>query len=89
MAEYRHDEKLDRLVITVPLEGGYVSLRNFLRAVEHSSKFLLVERVALGKGKEGGVLLQLNITLATYFNAPEHMLSPEQKPGRRNRRARA
>ena len=85
--EILHDEKLDRFVITVPLEGGYSALRRFLQAVEHSSKFLLVERVALGKGKEGGVLLQLNITLATYFNAPEDLLRPKRAPSR-SRRAR-
>ena len=76
-------------MITVPLEGGYSALRRFLQAVEHSSKFLLVERVALGKGKEGGVLLQLNITLATYFNAPEERLRKKPQPTRRSRRSRA
>jgi Tfp pilus assembly protein PilO len=83
------DEKLDRFVTTVPLEGGYSALRRFLQAVEHSSRFLLVERVALGKGKEGGVLLQLNITLATYFNAPEDLLPKKQQRTRRPSRSRA
>ena len=83
------NEKLDRFVITVPLEGGYSALRRFLQAVENSSKFLLVERVALGKGKEGGVLLQLNITLATYFNAPEDLLPKKRQQPRRSKRARA
>ena len=57
--------------------------------MEHSAKFLLVERVALGKGKDGGVMLQLNITLATYFNAPEDVLRQNQRPQGRGRRARA
>jgi len=65
------DEKLDRMQVSVPLAGGYSSLRRFLQAVEQSSKFLIVERVALAQGKQGGVMLQLSITLATYFNAPE------------------
>jgi Tfp pilus assembly protein PilO len=64
------DEELDRLVMVVPLQGSYSNLRNFLQAVESSEKFLIVERVALAEGKEGGVQLQLNITLATYFDAP-------------------
>ena len=64
-------EDLDKLIMVVPLQGNYSNLRNFLQAVEDSEKFLLVERVALAEGKEGGVLLDLNITLATYFDAPE------------------
>jgi Tfp pilus assembly protein PilO len=63
-------ESLDKLIMVVPLQGNYASLRSFLQAVEDSGKFLLVERVALAEGKEGGVLLELNITLATYFDAP-------------------
>lgn len=62
------DEQLDRIEIVVPLEGGYANLRRFLQAVESSDKFLVVERVGLVRGKEGGQLLQLNITMATYFN---------------------
>jgi len=67
------EEELDRQVMVVPLEGTYTNLRNFLQAVESSEKFLIVERVALAEGKEGGVQLQLNITLATYFDAPEEV----------------
>lgn len=64
------EEGLDRMAMTLPLEGGYANLRRFLQAVEDSEEFLVVERVGLGQGKQGGVLLQLDITLATYFNAP-------------------
>lgn len=80
------DEELDRFVIDVPLEGGYAALRRFLQALEQSNKFLIVERVALGKGKEGGVTLQLNITLATYFNAPEDLVQRKREMERRGRR---
>lgn len=64
------NEGLERFAMVVPLEAGYGNLRKFLQAVENSDKFLVVERVALGQGREGGALLQLNITLATYFDAP-------------------
>ena len=67
---------VERFAMTLPLEGGYANLRRFLRAVEESEKFLIVEHVALGTGKEGGVLLQLNITLATYFDLPEEAREP-------------
>ena len=65
--------------MNVPLEGGYPALRRFLQAVEQSDKFLIVERVALAKGKEGGVMLQLNITLATYFNAPADVIERKRR----------
>jgi hypothetical protein len=65
------EEGLVRFAMVVPLQGGYQNLRNFLSAVEESDKFLVIERVALGTGPEGGVILQLNITLATYFELPQ------------------
>lgn len=76
---YKNDilvnEELDRLEMVVPLEGGYANLRRFLQAVESSDEFLVVERVGLGEGKQGGVLLQLNITLVTYFTLPPATLA--------------
>lgn len=66
-------EGLERLAMVVPLEAGYRNLRQFIQAVESSEEFLVIERVALDQAKDGGVLLQLQITLATYFDAP-HIL---------------
>jgi len=74
--------ELDKVVMSVPLEGGYANLRKFLQAVEASDKFLVVERVALDEGKEGGVMLQLNITLATYFDLPEALRRQPEAGGR-------
>jgi Tfp pilus assembly protein PilO len=70
-SELLKSEDLDKLIMVVPLQGSYANLRSFLQAVEDSDKFMLVERVALAEGKEGGVLLELSITLATYFDAPD------------------
>ena len=81
-SEPLYKEDLDRLVMVVPLEGGYTNLRKFLQAVEESDKFLLVERVALAEGREGGVMLQLNITLATYFDLPEELRQRRGAGGR-------
>jgi len=71
------DEGLERFAMTVPLQGGYANLRTFIQAVEESSKFLIIERVALAEGAEGGVLLTMNITLATYFDLPELSSAPK------------
>jgi hypothetical protein len=75
-------ESLERFGMVVPLQGGYSALRRFLEAVERSDKYLLVERVALGQNREGGKLLELNITLATYFDAPEDLLRAESRAAR-------
>lgn len=81
------EEGLERFAMIVPLEGGYANLRRFLQAVEDSENFLVVERVALGEGKEGGVMLMLNITLAAYFDAPPGTKGADRPPSRRSRRS--
>ena len=68
--EYMGGAGLERFAMVVPLQGGYANLRHFIQAVESSDKFLVIERVAMDRAKDGGVLLQMNITLATYFDAP-------------------
>ncbi len=68
--EYMDGQGLERFAMVVPLQGGYANLRHFIQAVESSDKFLVIERVAMDRAKDGGVLLQMNITLATYFDAP-------------------
>jgi Tfp pilus assembly protein PilO len=78
-------EALERFAMVVPLEGGYGNLRRFIQAVERSNKFLVIERVALGQTPEGGVLLQMNITLATYFDAPYLLRRLQQESPRRER----
>ena len=65
------EEDLERYAMVVPLQAGYQNLRSFIQAVESSEQFIVVERVQIGRSNEGGVMLQLNITLATYFDAPE------------------
>ena len=64
---------LERFGTVIPLSGGYGSLRKFIQAVESSENFLVIERVALGTGKTGDTV-ELNITLATYFIAPDAKL---------------
>ena len=90
--EYRNetlmDEGLDYMGMVVPLEGGYTNLRRFIEAVEESDKFLVIESVSLDQAKDGGTLLQLNIALATYFDAPGVPEEQRERPrrGRSSRR---
>lgn len=76
---------LERFASVIPLAGGYSNLRKFIQAVESSDNFLVVERVVLGTGKSNDVV-ELNITLATYFIAPDARLEDLGKapiaPGR-------
>jgi hypothetical protein len=67
------NDALERFAIVVPLQGGYSSLRRFIQAVEKSENFLVIERVQLGTGKVQDVV-DLNITLATYFITPDAKL---------------
>jgi Tfp pilus assembly protein PilO len=63
-------EAVEKFTISVPLTGTYANLRNFLHKIENSDNFLIVDRVFLSTAKEGGVILQLNIQLSTFFDAP-------------------
>jgi Tfp pilus assembly protein PilO len=58
---------LVRLTVDMPLLGGYNNLRQFIHEVESSKLFFVVESVQLQKGDQGGVMLSLNVRLATYF----------------------
>jgi Tfp pilus assembly protein PilO len=73
-------EGLERFGMKVPLKGGYANLRKFLQAVEASEEFLVIEQVAL-EGVPGQEGLELNITLATYFDAPELRAAPKTPRG--------
>ncbi len=62
---------LIRFSVNVPLSGDYRNLRQFINKIEKSENFLIVDSVTLGGSKDGGALLDLNIHLSTYFDAPE------------------
>jgi Tfp pilus assembly protein PilO len=84
--EVLEDESLERMAMVVPLAGGYSSLRKFVQAIEQSDRFLVLERVALEQGQEGGVMLQRNLTLATYFDSPEMRAIDDAKRPPKTRR---
>lgn len=64
-------EGLDQMGFGFPLSGTYHDLREFLARLEASSQFVIVRQVALGGGKEGGRMLELDIQVDTYFDNPE------------------
>jgi Tfp pilus assembly protein PilO len=70
---------LERVVMTLPLEGSYPQLVGFLRGVERSKRFLTVDGVALRADAESGGSLQVD--LSTYLRQ-----SPEARKSRRRGR---
>jgi Tfp pilus assembly protein PilO len=66
------DARVERVAVTLPLEGSYEQLVGFLREIEASARFLTVDRVSMRAENEGGARLQ--VELSTYLRqgrAPE------------------
>jgi Tfp pilus assembly protein PilO len=80
----RDEDGLEEFGISIPIEGDYSNLRKFLARIENSKSFLIVDRIALTGTKEGGLQLQLNISMSTYFDAP--WLKNQKAAGRGGRR---
>ena len=70
---------LERVVMSLPIEGSYPQLVGFLRSVERSSRFLTVDGVQLRADAESGGSLQVD--LSTYLRQ-----SPEARKSRRRGR---
>jgi Tfp pilus assembly protein PilO len=61
------DAPLERVAVTLPLQGSYPQLVAFLREVERSPRFLTVDRVALRGGSDG--VADLQVELSAYMLA--------------------
>ena len=60
---------LVRFTVTFPLRGEYATLEDFVKAVEESPNFLIVDQISLTETE--GTELVLAVSLATYFQAPD------------------
>jgi Tfp pilus assembly protein PilO len=63
--------------VSFPLRGSYESLRQFVQRVESSEHFLVIDDISLADSREGGVSLNLNVRLHTYFRDLE--FRPDKK----------
>ena len=63
------DTGLVRFQISFPLDGAYATLEDFIKSVEASKNFLIVEDITMQASQ--GASLTLNIQLVTYFQAPD------------------
>jgi len=58
---------MQRLAITLPIEGNYSNIRNFLNVLESESKLVIVDSMALVSEREGTDILRLDVSLSTLF----------------------
>lgn len=58
---------LQRLRITMALEGDYDDVRRFIHQLESGSAFIVVDSVTLAQGGEPDSPLQLTLALSTYY----------------------
>lgn len=60
---------LVRLQIALPVKGSYGQLVGFLRRLERSKSFVVVDTIGLTSGAESGGEASLDVGLSTYFLA--------------------
>ena len=58
---------MQRLAITLPIEGNYMNIRDFLNVLESESKLVIVDSMALVSEREGTDILRLDVSLSTLF----------------------
>ncbi len=58
---------VDRMRITMSLQGSYEDIRRFIYQVEAGTDFIVIDTVALRQGVEPGSPLTLDLTLSTYY----------------------
>jgi hypothetical protein len=66
-----YDGTLQKVQITMVLEGEYRNVRRFIHDLETAPEFVVIEDVALA-GAEANAPLTLTLQLATYFRAEGH-----------------
>ena len=60
---------LARFDITMVLEGDYEGVRQFLRDVEASDGFIVIDNIGLAEGTDRSATLVLTVELSTYYRA--------------------
>jgi len=65
------DAAVERVAVTVPLQGSYDELVGFLQEVEGSSRFLTIDGISLSSASEGEANLQ--VALSAYMRLPPGM----------------
>lgn len=66
------DSDLQRLQITMVLEGNYADVRRFIYALETTPEFLILDNVALVQANQPGAPLVLTVQVSTYYRTAAH-----------------
>ena len=61
---------LTRFDIAMVLKGDYEGVRQFIRDVEASDGFIVIDNVGLAEGRDPGSDLVLTVELSTYYRTP-------------------
>jgi hypothetical protein len=67
-----YDGSLQKVQITMVLEGEYRNVRRFIHELETAPEFVVMEDVALAEGTDPDAPLTLTLQLATYFRVEGH-----------------
>jgi Tfp pilus assembly protein PilO len=70
--EANYEGSLQKVKITMVLEGEYRNVRRFIHALETAPEFVVIEDVALAEGADPNSPLTLTLGLATYFRPEAH-----------------
>jgi Tfp pilus assembly protein PilO len=60
---------LDRLQVSLVLEGQYEDVRQFVYRLETTPEFVIIDDMTIDQGRDGGTTLVLKLQLSTYFRA--------------------
>jgi len=66
------DSGFDTLRVVMDLEGSYEEIRRLVFGIESAPEFLVIDRVALGTGRDPAGPLALTLELSTFFRAATH-----------------
>ena len=64
-----YEGSLQKVRITMVLEGEYRNVRRFIHALETAPEFVVIEEMSLTEGTDASAPLTLTLELATYFRA--------------------
>jgi Tfp pilus assembly protein PilO len=67
-----YDGSLQKVRITMVLEGEYRNVRRFVHALETAPEFVVIEEMSLTEGTDASAPLTLTLELATYFRAEDN-----------------
>jgi Tfp pilus assembly protein PilO len=67
-----YEGSLQKVKITMVLEGEYRNVRRFIHDLETAPEFVVIEDVALAEGTDSDAPLTLTLQLATFFRSEGH-----------------